>query len=342
MTILNIINSTLEIKKRRTNSYFPYSTIVANGNYQFYLGNSDGNQVVYYYPIKPTYNDIDRIFSIEGKPKTVLSSFVDSEILVNNVPFIRRFENFFTPKYLNEKDIIDFFNFIASRYESLIDKTLNTELIRMVFEKIQRSYIFGEVKRKERPIFNQRTLFEDTEIRLISKNWEEDKMPGKLKVLDYGMGTGLSYEVYCRKKTTTRSRIELFGCDISEKMLEICKLKKLHNITLTKYAHTYYPNNYFDVIFAIFVTHYFLDERPFEEICRILKHGGIFIFNIRPIATSPNGQFFSRKRGYIPTDPSYEDCLLRSGFNNIKHRIWPIRLTNGEKLIPIYIAKWKN
>ena len=52
------------------------------------------------------------------------NGFIDLEIEINGKKFIRSCENFFILKGMKDELLKEFFNSIASRYESLIDKEL--------------------------------------------------------------------------------------------------------------------------------------------------------------------------------------------------------------------------
>jgi len=291
------------------NGIFPYKEIKVN-NTSFHLTQPKNNHLKYYQPAKSLNGTIDRMYSVEGILGSLagLENFVAREISVNNIPFERRCENFFTPQHLSEHDIVSFFNLIASRYETLIDNELNAKLINRIFKRIINLYFADKEKHQK-----------------------------KLNVLDYGTGTGLSYEVYHNKKSQSHSRLTLFGCDISEKMLELCKLKGFDNTHLCKYAETNYPSNYFDAIFATFVAHYFVDEKPFREILRILKPGGLFIFNTKWTTFSsphqPSSRNFTR-RG--TPEPYYASSLSTAGFSALTYRVWRIKSLEKERLIKVY------
>lgn len=273
---------------------FPYKKIKINDRF-FYLTDSMNHRVKYYHPVRPLRSKIKKISFIEGVSDPLLKpleNFIPYGILVDDTPFERRFEGFFTPQNLTEQDIVLFFDIIAPRYETIIDKKLNYKLIKRIFNKILQYY--------------------------------SNKMGRGLIILDYGVGTGLSYEVYSRLPAETRSKFKFLGTDVSKEMLQICKSRKFSNVRLCRYAQTKYPDNYFDVVFATFVAHYFVDKKPFQEIHRILKPKGVFIFNTKPSS--------------IVLDLCYQNSLLQSEFHNLTCRPWTIESSQKRRVIPVYTA----
>jgi predicted TPR repeat methyltransferase len=99
--------------------------------------------------------------------------------------------------------------------------------------------------------------------------------PGQ-KVLDIGIGTGLSSELYYRVG------LKVYGMDISEEMLEAVRNKNItQNLTkhdLTKIPYPY-EDNFFDLVINAGVFQFFEDlQQVFKETGRILKEDGYFAF----------------------------------------------------------------
>ncbi len=96
------------------------------------------------------------------------------------------------------------------------------------------------------------------------------------KVLDIGIGTGLSSELY------HKAGMKVCGIDISDKMLDAVKQKGfaddlyLHDLTEFPYPYT---DNYFDVVVCAGVFNFFeMLGEIFTEVSRILKKNGYFAF----------------------------------------------------------------
>ncbi len=99
--------------------------------------------------------------------------------------------------------------------------------------------------------------------------------PGQ-KVLDIGIGTGLSSELYYRVG------LKVYGMDISDKMLEAVNQKciaedlVLHDLTEFPYP---YNDNFFEVVVCAGVFNFFeMLNEIFSEVSRILKKDGCFAF----------------------------------------------------------------
>jgi ubiquinone/menaquinone biosynthesis C-methylase UbiE len=172
------------------------------------------------------------------------------DILVRGRRYIKRCENFYTPADATPEEVERFFDHIASEYEQTIDLKLNRIVARRMLAAARK--------------FAGRHLLKGS------------------RVLDFGCGTGLTWEEL--QKTEKRNGRHpapiVYGCDLSKEMVERCKIKGFSNVSKCEYAETAFPDHYFDVIFCSFVVHYFVDGRPFEEMLRILRPGGLVIFNL--------------------------------------------------------------
>ncbi len=95
------------------------------------------------------------------------------------------------------------------------------------------------------------------------------------KVLDLGCGTG-RHTLKIKKKGA-----KVWGIDLSQKMIEIAK-KEIKDVDF-RVGSVYklpYKSNFFDVVMAGLVIHYFKDlDKAFREIRRVLKKNGLFIFS---------------------------------------------------------------
>jgi len=96
------------------------------------------------------------------------------------------------------------------------------------------------------------------------------------KVLDIGIGTGLSAKLF------HRAGLKIYGMDISEKMLEAVKSEGiteelvLHDLTEFPYPYT---DDFFDVVVCAGVFNFFDDLGIiFTEASRVLQQGGYFAF----------------------------------------------------------------
>ncbi len=134
------------------------------------------------------------------------------------------------------------------------------------------------------------------------------KMLGNVKgkkILDWGCGSG----IYIKKLKSKGANIK--GFDISQKMVEIAR--KINPSTEIKIGSgTNIPfNEKFDIVFASLAIHYLKKlDKPFQEIARVLKSGGVFIFSTgNPIPKAGKSMTIKGKkykvlgiRNYFTTD----------------------------------------
>lgn len=266
-------------------AYFPFERITVNG-LLFYIDKTNPqNGQRNYYSVQQVPLP-DSIFCIRGVEdgEVVLDGFLPSKILVNGRVYQRRCGSYYTPQSPEESEAIQFFDYISDQYESLIDRALNMGLIYRFFERF----------------------------RNLRKNSQKDAF----KILDYGVGTGLSYLISHKKSNTFWRRVTLHGCDLSPAMVRICRQKSFENVDVCHYAQTCYENQSFDLVFASFVVHYFIDQRPFYEFYRILKPGGMCIFNIH----KPEPNFKTQ----------YTSWLTSIGFSNLTFRELTVKTQSME------------
>lgn len=97
------------------------------------------------------------------------------------------------------------------------------------------------------------------------------------RILDFGCGDGVYVQEFLK-----RGASEIVGIDESAKMIEIAN-KKFNHLENTKFLvadgnNLPFENDVFDIVFANFVLHHFIDTlKPLKEIFRVLKRGGYFI-----------------------------------------------------------------
>lgn len=97
------------------------------------------------------------------------------------------------------------------------------------------------------------------------------------KVLDLGSGSGVSTQ------RLSGWGANVVGSDISEGMTEIAR-KENPNIEFVVESadETQFPNSYFDLVASSLMVHYLEDfKRLFNEVNRILKPKGIFVFSMQ-------------------------------------------------------------
>ena len=114
---------------------------------------------------------------------------------------------------------------------------------------------------------------------LTKKIIDQQLSPGS-SVLDAGCGTG-EILVYLLEK-----QHKAYGCDLSQKMLDVCSKKIEEHHLKTEIAKTsledlsMYKDKSFDAVFAMGVFPYIPEDREsacYAEINRVLKPGGLFV-----------------------------------------------------------------
>ena len=135
--------------------------------------------------------------------------------------------------------------------------------------------------------------------------------PGN-RLLDVGIGTGLCSEPFFK------AGIDISGFDGSEKMLRICRGKrisddlKVHAIEDVPWP---YENSRFDLVIAGGVLHFFGSLEPFfKEVKRVLKPKGVFGFTTAVIEES------DLENAALSADASYASVMdAASGVPIYKH-----------------------
>lgn len=92
------------------------------------------------------------------------------------------------------------------------------------------------------------------------------------RVLDVGCGTGIA------TRQLAKSSLEIFACDIDEKMIDEAKKYPKENIYYYIAPAKTLPldNEYFDMVTAFGAFHWFCDEESVAEIRRVMKKDSLF------------------------------------------------------------------
>lgn len=304
---------------------FP-SQILVNGEQLFRLKERKPQSKMLFHSVNPLESPLHFLEGLDGQ--MVGGGFLPNRILVNGIPFIRRFESFFTPEDVTVDEIVFFFDKIAPRYEGLIDMSLNIKLIKRMFSEIKGRFNFLRQQRK--PTSKQARLLEleDGHISFQNSRVQACEDRQLVRILDLGTGTGTSYKVFESMNAPFKSpKVIINGCDISEKMLEICRSRNpSFEVSKCGYAEYPYQDQYFDVVLANFVVHYFIDEKPYFEVRRILKPSGGFIFNNVPL-----GRFNQNLEGP-------KQILKKIGFRDVRRYKWSFETSQKIRRIPVYCA----
>jgi len=179
-------------------------------------------------------------------PQPSSSELLPREFWANDERFVRRFETYYTAEYSGAPDVEALFDYLAIQYEQTIDKALNAQIIRLMF--------------------------------LALADYANTRHLPIVRILDFGCGTGLSWEILQSECHHFQCNVELLGCDFAESMVHVCRAKGFQ-ASKSSYSRTPYLSRYFDAILCSFVVHYFMDVRPVTEIARVLRTPGIILYN---------------------------------------------------------------
>ncbi len=138
------------------------------------------------------------------------------------------------------------------------------------------------------------------------------------RILDYGVGTGkFSVDVF------GHSTAKLMGADVSKVMCRISAQKGIETSIISE-SRTDFPNESAGAIIACYVIHLFgSDTRPYKEWYRLLKPGGIIVFNHRNPDVIAK-EFFGKDDSNV----FYRELLEEIGFKEV--RTWQEKVDLGE------------
>ena len=140
--------------------------------------------------------------------------------------------------------------------------------------------------------------------------------PGE-SLLDLGIGTGLSSEPFARVG------LKIYGMDISERMLDICRAKgftcglEQHDLKVMPYP---YKDDSFNHVLALSVFLSFESlEDIFREVSRIIRPNGIFCFTAEDIKPGQSHKYVIDPDDHSrEPDPAAALTVYRHGFKYLE------------------------
>lgn len=201
---------------------------------------------------------------------------IPREITVSGRRFTRRCENYFLPLDASAADVESLFDYMAPSYEAVTDTGLNS-------------------------IIARRLLREGVQHIMISDTTQP-------RMLDFGCGLGATWRALqdLSGSVPEYQGVELYGCDISKAMVDLSRQRGFIRACQSQYAHTAFGGEIFDVVIAMFVMHYFIDDAPLAEIARILKPEGLFIASL---PSSEHGDV-AHYRNRLASEPGFGDASV--------------------------------
>lgn len=199
----------------------------------------------------------------------------------------RRFQKYFAYYYLKpgltEGDLAVMWDYLAKDYDQHVNLTLNTEIYK-IFQREIKNRVNGELD----------------------------------SILDYGVGTGKFL-----MNVFGQSTAELMGADVSKEMCKLSEQKGIDTRIITE-SKTEFPDSCTAAIIACFVIHLFgSDTEPYKEWYRLLRQGGVIVFNHRNPEIVAK-EFF----GKDDFKTLYQEFLREIGFKEIK--TWPEKIDLGQ------------
>lgn len=144
-------------------------------------------------------------------------------------------------------------------------------------------------------------------------------LPGQ-PILDIGTGTGLIAALF------QKAGLEVYGIDISEEMLEVCRRKNVaRELAAADISQPGWPygDERFSHLVSCGVSHFLADSEldvVFSEAHRVLKTDGTFGFTVKGIIGDKT-EYVDRESGtriYCMSEPSAEELAAGHGFKVLK------------------------
>ena len=159
------------------------------------------------------------------------------------------------------------------------------------------------------------------------------------QILDFGCGIGLSIKEVLKFKPK-----KITGIDISEVSIQKAKDKNKDSeieleLLVGNCEKTNFQNNKFDIVYGTGILHHLKMSTSLEEIYRILKPGGSFLF-IEPLGTNP---IINLYRNLTPKSRSDDEHpLVKDDFNLIKEKFFKTNIRYYGFLTLIFFPFYKS
>jgi len=169
--------------------------------------------------------------------------------------------------------------------------------VRDIYDKLAKTW---HTKRRQKTFYND--FLEMPATLSLLKNVKNKK------ILDLGCGTGVLSKILKRRGA------KVFGVDVSPKMIDLAKsnVKGVDFRTGSVYKLPY-KSNYFDIVVASLVLHYFKNlNKAFKEIRRVLKKNGILIFSTDNPVVCATRRMKGKSRTYRVFTNYFKERKLRA------------------------------
>lgn len=157
-------------------------------------------------------------------------------------------------------------------------------------------------------------------------------------VLDAGCGNGKNMQI-------RKQEIKYMGCDISEKLVDICKNKGL-NVIISNIKTLPFPDDSFDAVICIAVLHHINSDKDridsLIELLRVLKSGGKLLFQVWAKEQTLTQRFIHiNGNDYFVTWKNNDDTLIKRYYHLFSELEIKILLSQlfGVKIIKLTYEK---
>lgn len=120
---------------------------------------------------------------------------------------------------------------------------------------------------------------------IVGKLYSMLQLPERAKILDFGCGDGM-FCSYVKIKGIEKSFDQIIGADISTFAVNAFKLNhesivgcEVDAVIFDDLRNLDFSDGYFDAIVSSFVMHFNIYDNQFEELSRVIKKGGKFVYN---------------------------------------------------------------
>ena len=184
-------------------------------------------------------------------------------------------------------------------------------------------------------------LYWDPQMAAILDTWGKDHVWNEIEmfligkkgnVLDIACGTGITMEILSKQKD-----LNLFGCDISDFLIEKAKQKGIEKKQLAVCDATdmkIYKNDQFDYSFSIGSLEHFTEEgikKFVSEVYRITKYQ---TFHMMPVSRS------GKNEGWMKTLQSFHNNSVEWWIENFKSKYENVYVVNSGWNDAISVGKW--
>jgi len=216
--------------------------------------------------------------------------------------------------------------------------------LKEAYNHTAKNFLYERTKNEGEVGFWNREVEQPLMLKLVPKNLNN------LSLLDVGCGPGIHIKEYQKRGA------KCTGIDFSKEMVKLAKKRcPKSQFNIGNINKLNFKNNSFDIVTSSLVLDHLKNlSKPLEEIHRILKKGGLFIFSVpHPIGymgrdpnkkeVSLDGNYFNKKKIYLNISGNRSDFVdYQRTFQDYVNTL----ISKGFELVEIVEnkpnKKWKN